>query len=154
MSDFIYNLAKKKLFDGSLDLLADTLVVMLVDTGYSAVANPDQTAIDDGTANDAASHEVSGGSGYVGGHLGSGRKALASRVAAVDYTNDRASFDADDTVWAAPNGFTAGGAVLLKVGATNDTDALPIAFFDFADTVMSGVQFTLQWASGGVLRIT
>ena len=58
MADLIYNRAKKEILDGTIDLVSDTIKVMLVTSSY--VANVDNDLVDEGGANDPIDHELSG----------------------------------------------------------------------------------------------
>lgn len=122
------------------------LILMLVKDTY--VFDADQDFIDDGTADDAVSHEITV-SGYT-------RQALATVTVTIDDTNDVAYLDADDVVFAGlAAGQTIGGAVLfLDLGA--DGASVPIAFYDLEDTGTDGTDVTITWntpANGGVLKV-
>src|SRR3972149_740384 len=100
MSSLIYNSAKKKLMDGDIDLLANTIKVMLI-ASTSYVANKDDHEFLDDVTNEAAN-----GNGYT-----TGGQSLANKGTTQDNTNDRSVFTADDNVW--PNAtFTARAAVI------------------------------------------
>lgn len=134
---------------GTINLLSDTLKVMLVDDTY--VGNADDQFVDDGTANDPASHEISV-SGYTGGFGGAGRKTLAGKSIAPDFTDDVAYFDANDVTWTALGaGATIGAALLIREG-TNDADSRVIAKFDVTDTPTNGGDVTLVWHADGLLQ--
>ena len=53
MASFMYNRAKKELLDGTVDLVADTIKVMLVTSSY--VADKDHDFVDEAGANLAKS---------------------------------------------------------------------------------------------------
>lgn len=145
MANVFYNEAKKRILNGSIDLDTSTLKVMLVNSTYSA--DPDHAAVDDGSANDPQSHEISV-SGY-------SRQTLASRVVAKDDSGDFGYLDADDVVFSAlATGQTIGGAVLFFDSGL-DTTSIPIAFYDLPDTPTNGSTVTIAWAavgSGGVVK--
>jgi len=152
VADFVYNLAKKQLLDGSLDLDTDDIRVMLVDSGYTA--NKDHDYVDGGGADDPVDHELSG-TGYTGGYGGSGRKALASRAVTEDDTNDAGKFDAADVTWSAINAGTAACAIVIKKGTADDTTAVLIAHYDTGfPVVTNGGDVTLQWNANGILALT
>jgi hypothetical protein len=146
MPNLIYNEGKRRLVGamlGSVDLSA--LRVLLVKATY--VANADQAALDDGTANDASSHELT-----VAGYA---RQVLANKTFGADLSADFAYLDADDVVFAAlATGETIGGAIVfLHTG--NDATAVPLLFFDLVDTPTNGSNITIQWAAiaaGGVMK--
>ncbi len=140
-----YNKGKFAVMNGSVDLLTDTIKVMLVDP--DAAFNADHNFV-----NQISSDELSG-TGYAGGFNGAGRKTLASKTVTEDDGNDRAEFDAADVTWTGINAGTASAAVLIKE-VTDDTDSLLIAFLDFTDVVTNGGNLTLQWDAEGLLHIS
>lgn len=130
----IYNEGKRLILAGGVPA---TLGVMLVKPTYAA--DPDQAAIDDGTTNDPASHELTA-SGYA-------RQALAGAVIGKDLITDFAYLDATDTVFGALLlGDTIGGIVVYKEGAS-DTVRVPLFFYDIPDTPTNGSAITVQWAA-------
>lgn len=147
MANVVYNEGKKQILNGGIDLDTSTIKVLLVKSTYTA--NADHAAVDDGTADDPASHEITV-SGY-------SRQTLAGRTVDKDTANDFAYLDANDSVFTAlAAGETIGGAVLFKDTGL-DTTSIPIAFFDVTDTPTNGSDITIQWAavaSGGVLKAT
>lgn len=148
MATVVYNEAKKQIANGGIDLDSSTLKVMLVDPTY--VADPDQSAIDDGTAGDAASHEITGAASYV-------RQDLTGRVVVKDTTNDFSYLDADDTPFGALElGPTIGGALVLKSTGV-DTTSIPICFYPIVPNIpTNGANMTVLWASpanGGVMKL-
>ncbi|MDP2319559.1 MAG: hypothetical protein Q8O42_09515 [Acidobacteriota bacterium] len=146
MPNLVYNVGKEKIANGAIDLDTSTIKVMLVQSTYTVDA--DHGAIDDGTAADPASHEISV-SGY-------SRQTLATRTVTKDNTNDRAYLDADDATFAAlAAGQTIGGAIIF-IDSGADNTSYPIAFFDLTDTPTNGGNIVVQWAagaSGGILTL-
>jgi hypothetical protein len=140
-----YNRGKTQVLNGGVDLLTDTIKVMLVNA--SASFNADHNFVSEVNTNELS------GTGYAGGFAGSGRKTLASKTVTEDDTNDRAEFDAADVTWTAINAGTASAAVLIKEG-TADTDSVLIAYLDFTDVVTNGGDFTLQWDAEGILQLS
>lgn len=146
MASAWYNKGKAVVMDGTVDLVNDTIKVILVTSSYSFNADHD-------FADDVSANEISV-TGYTGGFNGAGRKTLASKTVTVDNTNDRAYFDAADLTWTSLGaGATVGGAVLVKE-ITNDAATPLIGFIDFSDTATNGNDFTVSWDSNGILRIT
>lgn len=151
MANAYYNRGKKQILSGEIDLTNDTIQVMLVTSGYTH--NPDHNFVDDGSANDPASHEVSG-TNYTTGFSGTGRKSLANKATTQDDTNDRGEFDNTvDTTWSAVNGFTANAAIIYKRG-TADTDSVLIAYIDTGGfpVTANGGDITIQWNAEGILQ--
>lgn len=81
MASFIYNNAKELILNGGIDLLNDTLKVMLLGSGYTPSASHSLKS-------DIVSHEISG-AGYT-----AGGSPLANK--AVSRSGATAKFDADD----------------------------------------------------------
>jgi len=148
-----YNRGKKQDLSGEIDLTNDTIKVMLVGTGYTF--NADHATVDDGSANDPQSHELSG-TGYAGGYSGSGRKTLASKAFAQDDANDRGEFDAADLTWAGINAGTAKAAIVFKNGAADDTTSQLIAYIDTGGfpIATNGGDLTIQWNAEGILHLS
>lgn len=132
MASAIYPSFKTDILKGDIDLLDDTIKVMLVD-GYSYNAAHDRA--------DDITDEVSG-SGYTAGGATLGSKTVDGGV-----------FDAADVSWGSST-ITADGAVIYKSTGTAANDPL-IAYIDFAgDKISSNGSFTIQWHTSGILAIT
>jgi hypothetical protein len=146
MANGVYNKGLEELAQATTDLQGADLRLMLVKSSYTF--NKDHLTVDDGSANDPLSHEVTV-SGYA-------RQALANEVVTRDDTNDFTYLDADDVVFTAlVAGETIGGAVLFRHTGV-DTTAPLIAFYDLVDTATNGGNVTVQWntpANGGVLKL-
>lgn len=145
MANVFYNEAKKRILNGTIDLDTSTIKVMLVKSSYAA--DPDHAAVDDGSAADPQSHELTV-SGYA-------RQVLANRTVTKDNSADIGYLDADDVVFTAlATGETIGGAVIfLDTGV--DTTSIPIAFYDLPDTPTNGSNVTVVWAAvaaGAVIK--
>ena len=143
MANAVYNSYKKAALDADIDLVNDTIKVMLVTSDYT----PDVDSHDHKDDIDALSVEVSG-TGYTAGGA-----ALANKTTTQDNTNDRGVFDADDVTWSSST-ITARGAIIYKDTGTASTSPL-IAYVDFgADKSSSGGNFTIQWDADGILYIS
>lgn len=151
--DIFFTTGKRKIVDhsisGTINLLTDTLKVMLVDSTYTG--NADDDFVDDGTANDPASHEISV-TGYTPGFSGSGRKTLAGATMTTDDTNDVVVFDANDVTWTALGAGATIGAVILYKNGTSDTDSQLIAKFDPTNAATNGSDVTAQWSTSGLIN--
>jgi hypothetical protein len=144
MADVIYNSFKKKIMDGSIDLDTDTIKVVLVTSSYTP-------NIDTHTQYSHITNQVTG-TGYTAGGA-----TLANKSVAVDTTNDRAKFDADDTTWTTAS-ITARGAIIYKyvdnAGSPDDTSPL-ICYKDFgADVTSTNADFTIKWHADGILYLS
>jgi len=144
MADVIYNSFKKKIMDGSIDLDTNTIKVVLVTSSYTP-------NIDTHTQYSHITNQVTG-TGYTAGGA-----TLANKSVAVDTTNDRAKFDADDTTWTTAS-VTARGAIIYKyvdnAGNPDDTSPL-ICYKDFgADVTSTNADFTIKWHADGILYLS
>lgn len=131
----------------AIDLDGDTIKIGLSSSTH--VPNKDDTFLDDAGADDFVDGEFNG-TGYTGGHGGSGRKTLANKSVADDLTNDRAKFDADDpTAWTGFNAGTIAQATILKE-ITGGTASPCIINLDFPDVNPNGNDFTIQFHADGI----
>lgn len=157
MANFVYNTAAKRMWDravGTIDLLADTIKVMLVTSAY--VANRDHEFV-----SSASGSEISA-TNYTGGFAGAGRKILGTKVLTTDLTNDRVEFDVADVPWAAIGGAlnaTINAAIVIKE-VTNDAASLLIAYIDTVTGTPSlpfttnGGDLTLQINVEGLIQLS
>lgn len=150
-----YGTGLKEFLDGTTDIdAASALRIMLVKSGYTF--NPDDLVVDAGGANDPLDHELTV-SGYTGGHGGAGRK---TPTVTLQYTagSNRVDIAFSDQTWTAlGTGETIAAAILIKPGASDDTTARLIAYWDVTDTPTNGGDITLDFAalgSGGNLQIS
>lgn len=137
MADTVYNRFLANLANKIVDLEADTIRCVLLSSGYTIDA-------DHKNYQDVVGNEVSG-TGYTAG----GKLLSNMSVTELD-ANDRADWDADDVSWTNST-ITARYAVLREnTGTLSDL----IAVFDFAeDKTSSNSTFTVQWNSGGIIRL-
>jgi hypothetical protein len=152
----MYNLAAKELADGSLDFVAQTIKVMLVDSTY--VANRDHDYVDEAGANDPIDAELSG-TGYTAGWGNSGRKTLviAGGQITEDDANDRAEIDSTtNPTWTGINAGTAAAAILIREGGSDDTDSLLICYIDSGGfpVVTGGGDLTINWNAEGIIQLS
>lgn len=139
MASQLYNSFKRDIMNGGIDLDTDTIRVALVTSTYTP-------NIDTHTKWSDITNEVTG-TGYT-----AGGEALANKTVTADNTDDEGVFDADDKTWAAST-ITARGAVLYKDTGTPSTSPL-IGYIDFgADKSSSNGNFTIQWATEGIVNL-
>ena len=152
MASLAFNEAAKKIADGTLDLLVDTIKVMAVNNTYTP--NRDDHFVCSGSGpSDAGDAEITA-TNYTRGFGGAGRKTLASKTLTTDDTNDRAEFDAADVTWTnLGNGSndTIVGLVLIKE-ITDDAASIVIAYIDIADTTTDGTNFVQTWDAQGIIQ--
>ena len=140
MASVIANNFLRGLFQGEFNLATQDLRVMLLMTNTTV-----DTQLEDGSStqniSDFTTLDEFDGANYV-------RKALATETVQQDDTNNRADFSADNLTWTALGVGTRSiqGALLYR-HVTNDTDSLPIAFYEFSATP-DGSDFTIRWDGG------
>lgn len=140
MASALYNSAKKKLMDGSIDIDTDTIKLALTTSSYT----PDIDAHD---FFDDITNEVTGTGYSAGGYT------LANKSVTVDTTNDRAVFDADD-VTSTNTTVTFRYGIIYKSTGTAATSPL-IAVIDFsANKVYSAETVLIQWSSTGIFYLS
>lgn len=145
MSSLLTNKGRALILNGSVDMLTDTIKVMLLGTGVTP-------SVDDNFVSDVVSGELSGGTGYTGGFGGSGRKTLASKTVTEDDTNDVARFDAADVTYTAINSGTVAHAAIIKE-VTNNGDSPVIGYVLINPNVATnGGDLVLQWAALGIFE--
>lgn len=137
MATQFFNSFKNDLMSGAINLIGDTIKVMLVTASYV----PD---IDTDTKRSHVTNESSG-TGYV-----SGGAALDNKTLTQDDVNDRTVFEADNVEWVSSS-INARGAVLYKSTGAAASDPL-IAYIDFGETKIStDGQFLITWDANGIL---
>ncbi len=136
MANAFYNLGKKEIANGSIDLLNDTIIAVLVSSGYAFDADHDYLST-------PAANELSG-SGYA-------RKTLGTKTLVEDDANDRAEFDAADLAYTAINAGTADALIIAKNSGADATSTL-IAYIDEGfPIVTNGSNLDIAWNSEGIL---
>jgi len=132
-----YNVFRKALLDGDIDLVNDTLKLALCTGTYSPDIDAD---LDYGDI----TNEVANGSGYV-----TGGAAVTGGALNQDDSGDSGEFDIDDVVWSSAS-FTAAKAVLYDTTVSNKL----ICYIDFdGDQVGDGGNFTVAINASGILSI-
>ncbi|TXH51195.1 MAG: hypothetical protein E6Q97_18910 [Desulfurellales bacterium] len=148
MSQVVYNTAKHRLANGSLDLDTDTIKMLLLKTTAAGAYDPDLDTVSELLA--VGSVAECDFTNYV-------RKTLASVTATQDDANNRANVDADNVTWPSAGGAinnTPAAAVIYEhVDGTNANDRL-IGYYDtnFGTVATNGGDFTITIAD--FLRIT
>jgi hypothetical protein len=148
MADVLYNLAKKEILSGELNLTSSTLKLLLVGASYTP--NADHTVADAGGANDVIDHEINPASGYVRGHGGAGRKTAAGKTFTANNTLDKGEFVFSQLTWTAVASATIAHVILVKEAGADDTATRLIACWDIADVNPNGNDFAF---TPGTIRI-
>ena len=148
MASLTTNKLRTLLLNRGIDLLGDTIKVMLVNTSYTPDKDHDfVSSITGGTTK-----EISG-TGYSAGFGAAGRKTLASKTVTQDNTNDVAYLSAANLTWTAIDSGTVGAVAVIKE-VTSDADSPILAVFDLIpDIVTNSGDFTITWAAGGLFNI-
>lgn len=116
----VYNSYKNKILQAGVNLVSDTLKIILLADTYT----PDKDA--DEYYDDISANELSTGGGYTAGGA-----TVSGKSVTTDTGTDKAVFDCADPSWTADGtGFTARYAVLLKDTGDPSTSPL-IAYWDF-----------------------
>jgi hypothetical protein len=134
MASGIYDRFKANLMNKIVDLEADTVKVMLLDTNHSFTST-------DNAKSDVVANEISGT-----GYTATGA-SLASKAVTQAATT---KFDAADTAWTSST-FTAYHAVIYDDTLASD-DLICSIDFGGAQTVTSGT-FTIQWNAAGIITL-
>lgn len=138
MANVIYNSFKRDIMNGGIDLDTDTIKVALVTSTYTPNIDTHEDFAD-------ITNEVTG-TGYTAGG------ATLSVTVSVDNTDDEGVFDATDVTWSSST-ITARGAVIYKDTGTPATSPL-ICYIDFGeDKVSSSGDFTITWATEGIINL-
>ncbi len=135
----LYNNFKKNIMNGVINLASDTIKVMLTTSSYAP--NIDTHEFKSSVTNEVAS------AGYTAGGA-----TLANKAVTTDTTDDEGVFDADDVVWSAVT-LTTRYAVIYKSTGVDATSPL-LGYIDFgADQAAAGTDFTIRWATEGILNL-
>lgn len=139
MASVMYNSAKQKLMDGSIDLDTDTIKVALVTSSYTPNIDTHEDFAD-------VTNEVTG-TGYTAGGA-----TLTSITVSKDTTNDRGVFDAADTSWTSST-ITAAGAIIYKSTGTASNSWL-LCYIDFGgDKSSSSSTLQITWNASGIFYL-
>ena len=134
MANSVYPKAKKAILDADVDLLADTIKIVLCTSSYTYSTSHD--FLDD---------------------ISAGNRVATSSALSSKTTTDGA-FDAADVTFTALTGSTVARWVLFKDTGTESTSAL-IAYFDTVSGggalsfTPSGGNFTLSFGASGIFTI-
>lgn len=140
MANAIYNIYKKAVEDGTVNLVTDTIKVMLVTSTYVPLIRTHIFKSD-------VTNEVSG-TGYTAGGM-----TLTGKSATQDNVNDRGVFTAGTLTWSTST-ITARGAVIYKDTGISTTSIL-VGYVDFtSDKMSSGGDFVITWNAAGILNLT
>ena len=135
MASGIYNRFKANLFNGEVDLEADTIKVALLDGNHSFTATHN-------TWSDVSANEISG-TGYT-----AGGEELTNKTVTQGATT---KWDADDVIWSNAS-FTAYHAVIYDDTLTGDD---LIASIDFGEAKqVSNSTFKIAWDAAGIITLS
>lgn len=155
MASGSYQYGAMNVHNGAIDLDTTTLKAMLIGTGYTF--QPDDQKVDiAATSTDLLGNELTGVSGYTGGHGGAGRQTVTVTMQVNDTSNRLEIAFADITWTTLGTGGTIGGVAIVKPGTADDTTAIPIYYFDVTDTPTNGGNITVDFATlaaGGNVQV-
>lgn len=143
MASQVFNVFKTERSKGTIDLENDDIrVAICMSNTTVSTQNAGILTVDDFDTLDEAD-----GSGY-------SRQALSGKTVTQDDTNNRAEFDANDSIFLSLGaGSRATTGALVYKHVTDDTDSIPICWVEFPSTVThTGVDFTIAWNSEGILQ--
>lgn len=148
------NNTKTLFFQGSLDLVNDTLKVALYNDTTAFTFDPDTHAHVDDILDGGTTADEFSGSGY-------SRKSLSTQTVSQDDTDDEAAFTAADLSWSSLDGETIQGIIVYKQVGGDDTtpgDDPVVTVIDDADAAdlplpTNGSQVDLNWNSEGILNL-
>ena len=141
----LYSSFRKYIMDGTVNLLTDTIKLMLVTSSYTPSVAHDVLA--DVTA--SPSPELASGDGYTTG----GAEVTGKAVTNTD-SPSQGIFDATDTEWASlTKTFRYGILYSVKSVSPITNPLIGYILFDTtpADIELSASKFTVQWNSGGII---
>lgn len=145
MANAFTNYGKGQLLNGNIDLVNDTIKLMLITSSHTPDIDAEEF-IDDVSANEVGDS----------GTYSSGGATLGTKSVTVDDTNDRAYFDAADVAFTSAT-ITARYAYLYKDTGTPATSPI-IGYYDYStDKTSTAGTFTHSFtapASGGVLYLS
>lgn len=149
MADFAYNVFKKTVLDGAIDLDAagDDIRVLLLEAATDE--NKDDTTVQAVLARAGTTELTS--TGY-------SRQALANEATSQDDTDDEGVFDADNVTFSSVSqaGSETVVAIVIYKHVTDDTDSVPLLFIDGATGLPltpNGSDIQIQWAAEGILNV-
>lgn len=142
----VYNGFKEWLMEGVYNLASggDTLQMTLHNTYAPNIDTDDLWA-------DISATEYGAGSGYT-----SGGETLATQDVTRDTTDDEGVFDADNVTWTSLGPLSPNPpeeAVLWDTTPTSPLDPL-ICYWELGTTLTNGGNYTLQFATEGIVNIT
>jgi hypothetical protein len=136
----LYNKLKTELLKGTIDLVNDTIKVMLLTSSYTP--NIDTNLV----ISDISANEITG-AGYT-----AGGSEITGKTVTQDDTDNEGVFDGDDVNWSTST-ITARYAVIYKDSGTPSTSPL-FAYVDFgADKSSLNENFIVSWATEGILNL-
>jgi hypothetical protein len=145
MANFIYNEAKRAFAAGEINLVSNDIRVMLIMTNTTADTQRDPNTISGFTTLDECD-----GSNY-------SRITLSGKSLFENATNNRAEFKASNVIFTSLGiGTRQVQAALVYKHVTNDSDSVPLVFFDTNGFPFNGdgTNKTIQWNSTGIIQFS
>lgn len=142
MANSVYNKAKQLIASNDLDLVSDTIKILLV-VGYTVDIDNHEFY------SDISAYEVDATVGYT-----SGGQSLSARAFVRDDLNNRTKFSASDVTWS-ESIITANGAIIYKSYGGMGTSPL-VCYVDFgSNKTTNNTSLTIEWSDeDGIIYIT
>lgn len=137
---FVFNKAKADLLKGDIDLVNDDMRMLILGPSNDATSNKDAAALDDLTLDEPTD------SNYA-------RQSLSSQTVTQDDSNNRAEWDFADVTFGSNSGGDDYEALLVYKHVTDDTDSIPVAFFDNFSTTPGGADLNIVIGADGFLHL-
>ena len=141
----LYSSARQFILDGTIDLLVDTLKVMLVTSSYTPDLAHDEIA----DITSSPTNEVSSGSGYT-----TGGETLTGKTITHTDSPSVGTFDAENVVWTSlTKVFRYGVLYASKSISPYVNPLIGYILFDAtpADIDLTASNFTIQWNASGII---
>lgn len=147
-----FNSFKKYIMDGTIDLDTDTIKCLLVTDAYTFDAADDVLADILTSPSPEVEAIASPDNGYT-----QGGEALTGVTLTLTDSPSQVTLDADDVTWSALTA-TFRAAILYAEKSLSPIENPLIAYILLdttpADIVVSGVDYTIQWSSSGILTLS
>lgn len=148
----LYNKFKQYIADGTIDLDTNTIKVALVTSAYTPAATHDVLADVLSSPSPEVVPVASPDNGY-----DAGGATLADGAVTFTDSPSQSKFDATDLTWSTLTATFRYG-IIYASGTLNGIVNPLIGYILFNDTpaniTVAGVDFTIQWATGGIITLT
>jgi hypothetical protein len=148
----LYNKFKQYIMDGTIDLDTNTIKIALVTSSYTPAATHDVLADVLASPSPEVVAVASPSNGYT-----QGGAMLAGGAVTFTDSPSQAKFDATDLTWSALTATFRYGIIYASGTLNGVVDPL-IGYILFnddpADITVTGIDYTIQWSSSGILTLS